>query len=572
MTTFPGRAVHFNPLVIMTIVVAFVLASLTLGDPAIADDGPTPAGSGSISGTVTGEPGDGPVPLEGVEVRAYIAGVQVASTPTSATGAYELSNLAPGLYKLYFQPDPATEYVGSYWDGSDTDVDALVLDLGPAEEITNISPQLKIGGSLSGTVASGTVSSPTFLEDVDVTALRRITDGWVAVAGVRTDEFGQYSLRGLAVGLYQVRFEYTQGESVTATQYFDGRESISEDDALTVQLGDEFTSINALFGSVVGSIFGEPIPGFSQEPALFEATVGLYLKTGETWRRVSTTSTDSSGGYRFGGLGSGRYGILVQPSAAAEPFYEPLPAGGVSGLDTMPRFEIIGFAPFYAPDVVLPSTGLPDVSLELIIGASGGTVGNDLMVDLTGTNHRGVPVNVSTAKISSSIGSDIFTGTAREGWVFTARLAGNRTLTAIFAEKLVSIDAALAPGATRSLLLSAARNTVTAGGTVDFTTQGFDVYGNATDAAGAVINSSQTSDVIDGQSVRFVGEGERRITAQLGELTSTVTITVTPVQPSGTTTLAISGSELPGPVILAGSLLFLGSLLLLPSRRRALRE
>jgi hypothetical protein len=145
-------------------------------------------------------------------------------------------------------------------------------------------------------------------------------------------------------------------------------------------------------------------------------------------------------------------------------------------------------------------------------------------------------------------------------------------LTAIFAEKLVSIDAALAPGATRSLLLSAARNTVTAGETVDFTTQGFDVYGNATDVAGAVINSSQTSDVIDGQSVRFVGEGERRITAQLGELTSTVTITVTPVQPSGTTTLAVSGSELPGPVILAGSLLFLGSLLLLPSRRRALRE
>src|SRR3954469_20073274 len=83
-------------LALLAVVLATVSASLVVATTASA------AGTGSVSGVVTGPGG---VPLQGVEVDIYPqfqTSEIVWGAGTDATGAYQILNLAAGDYKLLF--------------------------------------------------------------------------------------------------------------------------------------------------------------------------------------------------------------------------------------------------------------------------------------------------------------------------------------------------------------------------------------------------------------------------------------------------------------------------------------
>jgi hypothetical protein len=58
--------------------------------------------AGSIAGTVTTMVGDVSTPLDGASVTAYDGDTEVTSTSTGADGAYVLSGLPTGAYRVEF--------------------------------------------------------------------------------------------------------------------------------------------------------------------------------------------------------------------------------------------------------------------------------------------------------------------------------------------------------------------------------------------------------------------------------------------------------------------------------------
>ena len=118
---------------------------------AYADDG-----VGSIAGTVTDDTG---TTVEGVEVVAHRYNADwdywewQSSTVTGADGAYALSELPAGEYKVQFVPvDPAVAgLVAEWWDDAAEESTATALTLEAGASLTHNSPTHASGGSISGT-------------------------------------------------------------------------------------------------------------------------------------------------------------------------------------------------------------------------------------------------------------------------------------------------------------------------------------------------------------------------------------------------------------------------------------
>ncbi|WP_183407861.1 carboxypeptidase-like regulatory domain-containing protein [Nocardioides marmoriginsengisoli] len=83
---------------------------------------------GSVTGTITGDPGSGPVPLAGATVHAYLpAGGEVGSATTGDDGSYTLT-LDVGTYRLRVTPPAGAEYAAR-WYGTDATSQATAADV-----------------------------------------------------------------------------------------------------------------------------------------------------------------------------------------------------------------------------------------------------------------------------------------------------------------------------------------------------------------------------------------------------------------------------------------------------------
>lgn len=155
---------------------------------------------GNIAGTVTGHGGWG---LAGIEVLVYEVDSPVvllefrSSVFTAGDGSYMVSSLAPGNYKVLFQPSGGFYSLQWYRGAADNEA-AELIPLHAGETVGKVDAALEEGGRVSGRIYNNGLPAAFALVDVfDSTG--------VIVDSTITDAQGYYVSEPLPAGFYKVR-------------------------------------------------------------------------------------------------------------------------------------------------------------------------------------------------------------------------------------------------------------------------------------------------------------------------------------------------------------------------------
>ena len=186
--------------------------------------------AGSISGTVTDDATK--TPLEGICVLAGIPPTSAGGawtwggvTTTDPEGKYSFGGLLPsGDWVVEFGTwswcGGSGDYAFEFYSNKFTYEAATPVTVTAGEEHEGIDAALALAGSISGIVTDEADPSK-HLEGVCVDAWTE--KGWWEESAT-TDQYGKYSIGGLASGDYAVRFSDNCDDSVNyGTQYYDNK-------------------------------------------------------------------------------------------------------------------------------------------------------------------------------------------------------------------------------------------------------------------------------------------------------------------------------------------------------------
>jgi hypothetical protein len=164
------------------------------------------------------------------------------------------------------------------------------------------------GGQIAGTVTSE-LAAP--IEGIGVTVFGASEANSGFYGSTTTDADGEYILSGLPGGEYKVEFSTLHGSGVDyATQYYNGTESFSQAEAVTVTAGETTGEVNAelqpqslqtpgqITGTVTSAVTKAPLEG---------AEVEVVQAATESF--VARRSTNAQGGYTVPGLAPGEYKV-----------------------------------------------------------------------------------------------------------------------------------------------------------------------------------------------------------------------------------------------------------------------
>ncbi|MCA0989644.1 carboxypeptidase regulatory-like domain-containing protein [Guptibacillus algicola] len=225
---------------------------------------------GNVQGTVTNEAGD---PISGALVEVLnVAGTTIGRAVTNASGAYAISDLAPGDYKLRVSKDLyRTSVVGFNVEAGETKTLNVELISNP--------------GALEGTVTDATTSDPLQGTTVQVVDARGVT-----VASALTDGSGFYQVENLSPGMYSVTF-VSGGYGLLTV----GTKIVS----------NQTTELNVALDQLVGGIAGTITDNNGN--TLSGAIVEVFFNN----VHVVTATTDNNGVYKINNLSPGFYTLNV---------------------------------------------------------------------------------------------------------------------------------------------------------------------------------------------------------------------------------------------------------------------
>jgi len=204
--------------------------TVTAGTPHGGIDFALAVGS-TITGVVNHWSGS---PLAGVNVYATTTDYSsFANGITDAAGAYSLTGLAPGKYRIFFTAPAAATSVNAFFGGATNTEDATLVDVGPGSSITasqTLTRSAFVNGRVTGPDGQGLTGVTVFVESDDF------------YGDAETAEGGFWSVRNnLGPGTYTVRFVPWSDESL-AYEYYD--DAMSEAAATTITLGVGTVRVN----------------------------------------------------------------------------------------------------------------------------------------------------------------------------------------------------------------------------------------------------------------------------------------------------------------------------------------
>jgi hypothetical protein len=203
------------------------------------------AGTGGIAGVVTGPGG---APLQGVEADVYLQPgniIQVGwGAITDATGAYAVSNLPAGDYKVLFGYANVNSPIAPEW--YDDAFDLSSADLVPVAEgavTTGINAELAVGAKVSGRL---TTPTGVGIHDGFVMAHRLPVDGLFPpfYGAGSTDADGFYVVQGLPRGTYRLQFQDAQN-----SEFWNDKPTLDAADDIVLTVGEARTGIDAVLGT-----------------------------------------------------------------------------------------------------------------------------------------------------------------------------------------------------------------------------------------------------------------------------------------------------------------------------------
>jgi hypothetical protein len=283
----------------------------------------------TLSGTITDSATSAGIASAHIEAYRADTGAYVGGTYSYLpNGAYQITGLPAGIYKLHFK---ANNYLDQWYRGmSDRSAATTVVVSAPAA-INDINVAMVKAGTITGTVSDK--DSRATISNVSVTAFNAVSGSLSGSA--YTDSTGRYSIAGLRAGSYKLSFNAQYGSNYLSQWYSDKSDIASATEAVVAN-GSTTSGIDvalqkggSLSGKVTDGVSGAGISG---------ATVFLYNTTSGSFSK--STTTDSSGAYRFAGIAgsfrleSNAHGYLTQnygggPGAAVT----VTAAGSTTGID-----------------------------------------------------------------------------------------------------------------------------------------------------------------------------------------------------------------------------------------------
>jgi 5-hydroxyisourate hydrolase-like protein (transthyretin family) len=360
------------------------------------------AGAGSISGVVTDTTG-APAPNAYIGVyRASSDGIGdwAGSAATDASGAYSVTGLAVGEYKVQFSTWGSL--LGEWYDDA-ADVWSATPVTVEAGSTTSVDGELTVGATIAG-VVTDEAGQP--VGNVAVWARPTAGDGTRFPTGVSTSPDGTYSLSGLAPGDYRVQFETDQAATNVAGEWWNDAKTEAAADVLTLGEGESVAGVSPVLSPGAG-ISGVVRDG-SGAP-LTDAQVSLHAVDG-TWLANAWTAPDGS--YRFQGLDTGSYRLEFRTQVGERSFLS----------------EWWNNAPDLASaDDLVTVAGTTAEGIDAVLSVEDGSVLetnsaslSGVVTDATGNPLEGVSVSVDAGTWGDGAHTD-----ASGAWSMTALPAGS---------------------------------------------------------------------------------------------------------------------------------------------------
>lgn len=223
---------------------------------------------------------------------------------TSATGAFSITGLNPGTYKLVIYAPDDVNLLDGWYTSANTNkftpvaASATGIVVGPSK--TGIAIKVPAGFTISGKVTTTTGVA------IAGAGVQVVTSSNYKFAV--SDSAGNYKIQGLAAGSYAISIggpansNYLRGVYTTAnTNHF----TTVFASATKVAVGPNKTGINiklptgfTISGTITNGV-GTPMPN-----------VSIFASTGSY---SASTSTDATGKYTLKGLAAGSYKLTIRP-------------------------------------------------------------------------------------------------------------------------------------------------------------------------------------------------------------------------------------------------------------------
>ena len=187
-----------------------------------------------------------------------------------------------------------------YYNGKSSSVEAKQVAVEAGQTKSGIDGAMLIGGQISGTVTNA--STKAAITGIQVCASNEI-DSQCA----KTNSNGEYTVSGLATGSYKVYFSAPDVLNYLA-QYYNGKASYSEAEAVSVTTGNTTSGIDAAIVTG-GQIMGK-VTAAATKVTLAGIQVCADPKSGGNGE---CASTNSSGEYVIAGLITSEYTVSFDP-------------------------------------------------------------------------------------------------------------------------------------------------------------------------------------------------------------------------------------------------------------------
>ena len=288
--------------------------SVTDGSVTAGINAAMPAG-GEITGRVTNAATHGGV--AGVGACAETEGRQEGCVVTNATGEYTIGGLPSGSYSIWFTED--SEYRGGwswygYYNNKSSRGEANLVSVTAGSVTSGINTEMQTG-QISGKVtnASGTMA----LEDIEACAWSAGGGGPSAGSPTKgctlTNGSGEYTIKGLAVGSYEVEFSaFVCGPKACEqrqnylNQYYDEKTSDSQAELVSVTAGNTTPTIDAKMAE------GGQIAGRVTSAATHSPQAGIHVCPQANEQNNGSgncVETNTAGEYMISGLTAGSYNV-----------------------------------------------------------------------------------------------------------------------------------------------------------------------------------------------------------------------------------------------------------------------
>lgn len=301
-----------------------------------------PAAFAEETGTIAGQLTDGGNPVPSASVTVYDTDFGfVRSTSTNSAGAFQVTGLAAGDYKVRF-------FVGSYsqWSNQKSSFDEADIITVTGGQTTTINEEIRPYGVISGVVTN---ADGTAAVNVNVSA-----SGAGMFASTSTDSTGLYTLKYLATGNYIVSFRRTFDAPV---QYANNATLFNDADPIPVTVGQTTQLDQTLLSTatVTGTITDGGQPASGVQVTLNEVNVhhsfsGFTDSTGQyqisVWPGTYTVSVRRGDLVQYvpGQLSQTNAQQFVVPDGTTVINEQLLPTGTITGVLTTADGSPVTFA------------------------------------------------------------------------------------------------------------------------------------------------------------------------------------------------------------------------------------